>query len=49
MEIVYGVTSLTREAVDVQRLLEPNRGHWTVENGTHRRREGIFGEHDCLM
>ena len=49
MEYAYGVTSLPPEAADAQRLLSLNRGHGTVENGNHRRRDGIFGEDDCLM
>ena len=49
VEYAYGVTSLPPEAADAQRLLSLNRGHWTVENGNHRRRDGIFGEDDCLM
>ena len=47
-ERVYGVTSLTREAAEAQRWRELHRGHWPVENGNHRRREGIFGEDNCL-
>ena len=49
VEYAYGVTSLPREAADAQRLVSLNRGHGTVENGNHRRRDGIFGEDDCLM
>ncbi len=49
VEHACGVTSLPREAADAQRLLALDRGHGTVENDNHRRRDGILGEDDCLM
>jgi predicted transposase YbfD/YdcC len=34
-EIAYGITSRTPEQADPQRVLEVNRGHWTIENSCH--------------
>ena len=48
VEHACGVTSLPREAADAQRLLALDRGHGTVENNNHRRRDRILGEDDCL-
>jgi hypothetical protein len=43
-EIVYGITSLPPEKADPQRLLELNRGHWSIENQLHYVRDETFGE-----
>jgi len=34
-EIAYGITSRTAEQADPQRILNVNRGHWTIENSCH--------------
>ena len=34
-EIAYGVTSRTPEQADPERVLNVNRGHWTIENSCH--------------
>jgi len=34
-EIAYGITSPTAEQADPQRILNVNRGHWTIENSCH--------------
>jgi predicted transposase YbfD/YdcC len=34
-EIAYGLTSRTPEQANPQRLLQVNRGHWTIENSCH--------------
>jgi predicted transposase YbfD/YdcC len=44
VEVVYGITSLSRERADAQRLLELTRGHWGIENGSHYRRDVTLGE-----
>lgn len=44
VEVVYGITSLSPERADAQRLLELNRGHWAIENGLHYRRDVTMGE-----
>jgi hypothetical protein len=44
VEVVYGITSLSRERADAQRLLGLTRGHWGIENGSHYRRDVTLGE-----
>jgi len=34
-EVAYGVTSRSPEQADPQRVLQVNRGHWTIENSCH--------------
>lgn len=34
-EIAYGITSQTPEQADPQKVLETNRGHWSIENSCH--------------
>lgn len=34
-ELAYGITSRPPEQADAQRLLNLNRGHWSIENGCH--------------
>ena len=34
-EIAYGITSRTPEQADPQRVLNVNRGHWSIENSCH--------------
>lgn len=43
-EVVYGITSLSRDQADAKKLLELNRGHWTIENGVFYVRDEAFGE-----
>jgi predicted transposase YbfD/YdcC len=43
-EVVYGLTSLRREQAGAKRLLQLNRGHWTIENRVHWVRDREFGE-----
>jgi predicted transposase YbfD/YdcC len=43
-EVVYGMTSLSRERADAQRLLGLTRRHWGIENGSHYRRDVTLGE-----
>lgn len=43
-EMVYGVTSLSIEKADPQRLLTLNRGHWCIENRLHWVRDVTFDE-----
>jgi predicted transposase YbfD/YdcC len=44
VEVVYGITSLSRERADAQRLLELTRQHWGIENSLHYRRDVTLGE-----
>ena len=43
-ELVYGITSLTREQAGPADLLRLVRGHWTVETRSHYIRDVTFGE-----
>lgn len=47
--VSYGVTSLTREEADAQRLLGLVRGHWGIENGLHFRRDDTLKEDRCRL
>jgi predicted transposase YbfD/YdcC len=44
VEVVYGVTSLTREQAGAARLLALVRSHWGIENGLHHVRDVTFRE-----
>jgi predicted transposase YbfD/YdcC len=44
VEVVHGITSLSRERADAQRLLALTREHWGIENGAHYRRDVTLGE-----
>jgi predicted transposase YbfD/YdcC len=43
-EVVYALTSLTREQADPNRLLGLVRQHWAIENQLHWRRDVTMGE-----
>ena len=47
-EIAYGITSVPEERGTPENLLAWNRGHWSVENRSHRARDVNFGEDACL-
>lgn len=44
IEVVYGITSLTRDQADAAKLLKLTRGHWGIENGLHWVRDVTLGE-----
>jgi predicted transposase YbfD/YdcC len=44
VEVVYGVTSLSREKAGAEELLQLVRGHWQIENQSHWVRDVIYGE-----
>jgi len=44
IEIVYLITTLTREQATPERLLELVRGHWCIENRSHYVRDVTFAE-----
>lgn len=46
-EVAYLVTSLSRERASAARLLELNRGHWSIENRLHYVRDWSFDEDRC--
>ena len=43
-QIVYGLTSLCREEITPQKLLEMTRSYWGIENGLHYRRDVTLRE-----
>ena len=46
-EVVYGITSLSRQKVTAARLLDLSRAHWGIENGLHYTRDETLGEDRC--
>ena len=48
-ETVYGLSSLPALEASPARLLELTRGHWSIENGLHYRRDVTFQEDACRM
>jgi predicted transposase YbfD/YdcC len=44
VEVVHGITSLSRERADAGRMLGLVREHWGIENGSHYRRDVTLGE-----
>ena len=48
-EVVYGITSLTRDRAGAARLLELVRSHWGIENGLHHVRDVTFREDACRV
>lgn len=48
-EVVYGITSHKAEVAGAAKLLELNRGHWGIENGSHYRRDVTFKEDKVRM
>lgn len=48
-EAVYGVTSLTAQEANPDRLLELIRKHWQIENGLHYRRDDTLKEDRCTL
>src|SRR5712691_10981236 len=43
-EVVYLITTLSPSKASPERLLELNRGHWSIENRSHYVRDVTFGE-----
>lgn len=48
-EVIYGITSLSREKADAARLLNLTREHWGIENGLHYTRDETLGEDRCRV
>ena len=42
--VQYGITSLSPQQAPAKRLLRLRRGHWTIENLSHRTRDVLMGE-----
>ncbi len=47
VEVVYGLTTLTRERCTTKQLFQFIRGHWAIENRLHGRRDVTLGEDRC--
>jgi predicted transposase YbfD/YdcC len=48
-QVVYGITSLTREEVSPLQLLQMTRSYWGIENGLHYRRDVTLHEDQTRM
>jgi predicted transposase YbfD/YdcC len=48
-DIAYGITSRTPAQADAQRLLEINRGHWSIENSCHYILDWNYDEDRCRI
>ena len=49
VEVVHGITSLTRQQADAEALLALVRAHWQIENGLHYVRDVTLGEDACRV
>lgn len=47
VEVVYGITSLSRARASAPTLLRLVRDHWGIENGLHWVRDQVLGEDRC--
>ena len=43
-QVQYGITSLSPHQATAKRLLQIRRGHWAIENLSHRTRDVLMGE-----
>ena len=48
-DAAFGLTTLWSEEADPERLLDLVRGHWTIENGQHHRRDRTQDEDRCTV
>jgi predicted transposase YbfD/YdcC len=48
-DLAYGITSRSPAQADAQRLLEINRGHWTIENSCHYILDWNYDEDRCRI
>jgi predicted transposase YbfD/YdcC len=48
-EIAYGITSRSPQQADPKRILQVNRGHWTIENGCHYVLDWNYDEDRCRI
>jgi predicted transposase YbfD/YdcC len=49
LEIAYGITSRPPAQADPRRLLEINRGHWSIENSCHYILDWNYDEDRCRI
>jgi predicted transposase YbfD/YdcC len=48
-DIAYGITSRCPQQADARRLLEVNRGHWSIENSCHYILDWNYDEDRCRI
>jgi len=48
-DLAYGITSRSPQQTDPQRLLDINRGHWSIENSCHYILDWNFDEDRCRI
>jgi len=48
-ETVYGITSMSAERADPERILALSRTHWSIENRLHWVRDVTFDEDRCRI
>ena len=48
-DIVYGITSRKKQEADAKRILEVNRGHWSIENCCHYILDWNYDEDRCRI
>jgi predicted transposase YbfD/YdcC len=48
-DIAYGITSRSPTQANARRLLEINRGHWTIENSCHYILDWCYDEDRCRI
>lgn len=48
-DLAYGITSRSPQQSDPKRLLDINRGHWTIENSCHYILDWNFDEDRCRI
>lgn len=49
VEVIHGITSLSEQEADAERLLGITRGHWGIENGLHHVRDVTMAEDACRV
>lgn len=49
VEVSYAITSRAAEHATAADLLRANRGHWSIENGSHWVRDVVLGEDASLI
>ena len=49
LERVFGITSLTPDQLDLAKVLQRWRDHWSIENRLHWVKDTLFGEDACRV
>jgi len=48
-EVAYGITSRSQQQADPRRVLQVNRGHWSIENSCHYILDWNYDEDRCRI